>query len=130
MFDDPGIPSALTPWARFWLDPWEDRVRWTLCAREVCFKNELLRWGRWTLWVREVCFNNELLREGRWTLCAGVACFKDELLRGGRRTLCVQVVCFKYGLLWLIQGRGAAQACICILCECMCERVCTCADRA
>ncbi|KAF5839883.1 phosphate acyltransferase [Dunaliella salina] len=43
MFDDPGIPSALTPWARFWLDPWEDRVRWTLCAREVCFKNEFLR---------------------------------------------------------------------------------------
>jgi len=43
MFDDPGIPSALTPWARFWLDPWEDRVRWTLCAQEVCFKNEFLR---------------------------------------------------------------------------------------
>jgi hypothetical protein len=43
MFDDPGVLSALMPWQWLWLDPVYHQVRWSLCAREVCFKNELLR---------------------------------------------------------------------------------------
>ncbi len=43
MFDDPGVLSILMPWSWLWFEPWLNRVRWSLCAREVCFKNELLR---------------------------------------------------------------------------------------
>ncbi|KAG2498619.1 hypothetical protein HYH03_003367 [Edaphochlamys debaryana] len=43
MFDDPGILSVLMPWHWLWLEPVVDKVRWSLCAKEVCFKNELLR---------------------------------------------------------------------------------------
>jgi len=43
MFDDPGVICALTPLSFFWSEPWHGGNRWTLCAKEVCFKNELLR---------------------------------------------------------------------------------------
>jgi hypothetical protein len=44
-FDDPGLPSALLPWWMFWLDHEHDKMRWTMCASDVCFKSSLLRWG-------------------------------------------------------------------------------------
>lgn len=43
MFDDPGIFSAITPWSYFLSEPQHHGMRWSMCAREVCFKNELLR---------------------------------------------------------------------------------------
>ncbi|PNH05758.1 Tafazzin [Tetrabaena socialis] len=43
MFDDPGVLSLVMPWEWLWLEPKLQHVRWSLCAREVCFKNELLR---------------------------------------------------------------------------------------
>ncbi|KAJ9523269.1 hypothetical protein QJQ45_024065, partial [Haematococcus lacustris] len=43
MFDDPGVISAITPWSFFWTEPWHQGNRWTMCAKEVCFKNELFR---------------------------------------------------------------------------------------
>jgi len=42
-FDDPGLPSALLPWWLFWQDHQHEKMRWTMCAHDVCFKNELLR---------------------------------------------------------------------------------------
>lgn len=47
-FDDPGLPSALLPWWMFWGDPMHGKMRWTMCASDVCFVNEMLRCG-WTL---------------------------------------------------------------------------------
>lgn len=46
MFDDPGIISAMLPWRYFWFDPVYNYMRWSLCAREVCFKNDLFRRAR------------------------------------------------------------------------------------
>ncbi|GLC35250.1 hypothetical protein PLESTB_000585300 [Pleodorina starrii] len=43
MFDDPGVLSIIMPWSWLWMDPVQNHVRWSLCAKEVCFKNELLR---------------------------------------------------------------------------------------
>ena len=43
MFDDPGVISAITPWWYFWTEPRHHGMRWSMCAKEVCFKNELLR---------------------------------------------------------------------------------------
>ncbi len=31
------------PWWHFVSEPRHERVRWTMCAREICFKNDLLR---------------------------------------------------------------------------------------
>lgn len=37
--------SALLPWQHFWMEPWYTApMRWSVCAKEVCFKNEFLRW--------------------------------------------------------------------------------------
>lgn len=47
MFDDPGVLSAITPWWYFWAEPRHHGMRWSMCAKEVCFKNELLRYGVW-----------------------------------------------------------------------------------
>ncbi len=44
-FDDPGLLSGMLPWRLFWQEGQEHRIRWSLCAKEICFKNELLRWG-------------------------------------------------------------------------------------
>ena len=41
--DDPAVLSALMPWWHFVSEPRHERVRWTMCAREICFKNDLLR---------------------------------------------------------------------------------------
>ncbi|GBG00037.1 phosphate acyltransferase [Raphidocelis subcapitata] len=41
-FDDPGLPSALLPWSLFWTEHAHGKMRWTMCAHDVCFKNELL----------------------------------------------------------------------------------------
>ncbi|KXZ50554.1 hypothetical protein GPECTOR_16g729 [Gonium pectorale] len=43
MFDDPGILSVMMPWHWLWMDPVHNYVRWSLCAKEVCYKNEFLR---------------------------------------------------------------------------------------
>ncbi|GIL41921.1 hypothetical protein Vafri_16 [Volvox africanus] len=43
LFDDPGVLSIIMPWSWLWMDPIQHHVRWSLCAKEVCFKNELLR---------------------------------------------------------------------------------------
>ncbi|KAG2446924.1 hypothetical protein HYH02_008079 [Chlamydomonas schloesseri] len=43
MFDDPGVLSLLMPWHWLWSEPLTEKVRWSICAKEVCFKNELLR---------------------------------------------------------------------------------------
>ena len=42
--DDPAVLSAMMPWWHFASEPQHQRVRWTMCAREICFKNDLLRW--------------------------------------------------------------------------------------
>jgi len=41
-FDDPGVLVALLPPSFFWSEPEHGLVRWTLCAREVCFRNAAL----------------------------------------------------------------------------------------
>jgi monolysocardiolipin acyltransferase len=41
-FDEPGLPSALLPWSTFWTEHFHGKMRWTLCARDVCFLNDLL----------------------------------------------------------------------------------------
>jgi monolysocardiolipin acyltransferase len=41
-FDDPGILVALLPLSFFWTEHRHERVRWTLCAREICFRNPAL----------------------------------------------------------------------------------------
>lgn len=41
--DDPSLFSAIFPWRWFLTEPSHHEVRWSLCAKEVCFKNELLR---------------------------------------------------------------------------------------
>jgi hypothetical protein len=41
--DDPGVLSAMLPWRYFYTEHQHHGVRWSLCAREMCFKNELLR---------------------------------------------------------------------------------------
>ncbi|KAG1667040.1 hypothetical protein FOA52_000401 [Chlamydomonas sp. UWO 241] len=43
LFDDPGLFCAMTPWSYFWSEHRHHGMRWTMCAKEVCFKNELLR---------------------------------------------------------------------------------------
>ncbi|GFR45151.1 hypothetical protein Agub_g6534 [Astrephomene gubernaculifera] len=43
LFDDPGVLSLIMPWHWLWTEPITQNVRWSLCAREVCFKNEFLR---------------------------------------------------------------------------------------
>lgn len=35
----------MLPWRLFWQEGQEHRMRWSLCAKEICFKNKLLRWG-------------------------------------------------------------------------------------
>lgn len=42
-FDDPGLPSALLPWWMFWGEHLHSKMRWTLCAKDVCFLNDVLR---------------------------------------------------------------------------------------
>lgn len=41
--DDPAVISAMIPWQYFWTDPSHNKIRWSLCAEEICFQNELLR---------------------------------------------------------------------------------------
>jgi monolysocardiolipin acyltransferase len=41
-FDDPGVLVALLPLSLFWTEHAHGLVRWTLCAREICFKNAAL----------------------------------------------------------------------------------------
>ena len=43
LFDDPGIFSAITPWSYFWSEPSHHGMRWSMCAKEVCFKTDFLR---------------------------------------------------------------------------------------
>ena len=40
--DDPALFAALLPLSLFATDPLTGRVRWSLCAREVCFKGRVL----------------------------------------------------------------------------------------
>ncbi|KAF6249537.1 hypothetical protein COO60DRAFT_950041 [Scenedesmus sp. NREL 46B-D3] len=42
-FDDPGLPCAMLPWHFFWTEHNHGRNRWTMCASDICFRNELLR---------------------------------------------------------------------------------------
>ena len=41
--DDPMVLSALLPLRFFWGELRHRRMRWSLCAKEICFRNELLR---------------------------------------------------------------------------------------
>ena len=41
--DDPVVLSALLPLRFFWGEARHARNRWSLCAKEICFRNELLR---------------------------------------------------------------------------------------
>jgi 1-acyl-sn-glycerol-3-phosphate acyltransferase len=41
-FDDPGVLVALLPLSFFWTEHSHGLVRWTLCAREICFRNAAL----------------------------------------------------------------------------------------
>lgn len=40
--DDPFIFSAITPWSFFYTEHNHRRNRWSLCAKEICYKNRLL----------------------------------------------------------------------------------------
>ena len=42
-FDDPGLLSALLPWHYFWSEGQHGGVRWSLCARDICFRGWFLR---------------------------------------------------------------------------------------
>lgn len=41
--DDPAVIAAMLPWSAFSAHRHLRSVRWSLCAREICFKNTLLR---------------------------------------------------------------------------------------
>ncbi|KAK9837621.1 hypothetical protein WJX74_001596 [Apatococcus lobatus] len=41
-FDDPGLLSALLPWHYFWSEGQHGGVRWSLCARDICFRGWFL----------------------------------------------------------------------------------------
>jgi hypothetical protein len=43
--DDPVVISAMLPLRFFWGEARHGRARWSLCAKEICFRNELLRCG-------------------------------------------------------------------------------------
>ncbi len=45
--DDPVVISAMLPLRFFWGEARHGRARWSLCAKEICFRNELLRCGPW-----------------------------------------------------------------------------------
>jgi hypothetical protein len=45
-YDDPGLPCALLPLSFFWSEHAHAKNRWTMCAADVCFTNELLRCAR------------------------------------------------------------------------------------
>lgn len=40
--DDPALFSAMLPWSFYLLEHRHGRVRWSLCARELCYRNPLL----------------------------------------------------------------------------------------
>ena len=40
--DDPVVMSNLMPWRFFATESQHEGNRWSLCAREICFKNKLL----------------------------------------------------------------------------------------
>jgi hypothetical protein len=46
------------PWSHFWTEWQHQGVRWSLCAKDICFRNELLRCG-WRGWL-----GGRLLRGG------------------------------------------------------------------
>ena len=39
------VISAMLPLRFFWGEARHGRARWSLCAKEICFRNELLRCG-------------------------------------------------------------------------------------
>lgn len=41
--DDPVVLSAVLPLRFFWGEARHARNRWSLCAKEICFRSELLR---------------------------------------------------------------------------------------
>lgn len=43
--DDPFVLSALLPWSFFCTESRHHRVRWSLCAKEICFRNRFLGCG-------------------------------------------------------------------------------------
>lgn len=40
--DDPFVISALLPWEVFYRENQHQKVRWSMCAKSVCFKNKIL----------------------------------------------------------------------------------------
>eukprot|EP00951_Prasinocladus_malaysianus_P015163 scaffold116097_cov23-Prasinocladus_malaysianus.AAC.1 len=42
-FDDPGVLCAMLPLSFFWTENIHKGVRWTLCAKEICYSNWLFR---------------------------------------------------------------------------------------
>ena len=40
--DDPVVMSNLMPWSFFASESWHQGNRWSLCAREICYKGKLL----------------------------------------------------------------------------------------
>lgn len=41
--DDPVVLCGLLPWSFFWSESRHGRVRWSLCAKEICYKNIFTR---------------------------------------------------------------------------------------
>jgi len=41
--DDPVVLCGLLPWSFFWTESRHGRVRWSLCAQEICYKNIFTR---------------------------------------------------------------------------------------
>lgn len=45
-FDDPGVICAMLPWSYFLTEYQHKGVRWSMCAKEICFSNWFLRSAR------------------------------------------------------------------------------------
>jgi hypothetical protein len=44
----------MLPWHFFWTEHNHGKNRWTMCASDICFTNEVFRWApglQLTLWV-------------------------------------------------------------------------------
>lgn len=41
--DDPVVLSGMLPWSFFWTESQHSGVRWSLCAREICYKSIFVR---------------------------------------------------------------------------------------
>ena len=40
--DDPFVISAMLPWTFIWNEYSHHGIRWSICARQICYRNHLL----------------------------------------------------------------------------------------